>query len=227
MARKAEIWKPVVGFEGWYEVSSFGRIRRKKTARVLKTSTNHDRYATIKFSVHNKRTTYTVHKHVAAAFLGPRPEGKQVHHRNGKKQDNRAANLEYVTASENILRYYAGEHSIRGERHPNAKLTARAVQAMRDLRDLGYSFADIAKWFGVGISGATLAIKGRNWSFVPRRITRGGAANGCAKLSEKDVKEIRFLAGNGQPQRDIGLAYGVTLSTVSNIANRKSWAHVA
>jgi hypothetical protein len=55
-------------------------------------------------SVDGKARTVLVHRIVADAFLGPCPAGYQVDHVNGHKADNRAANLEYVTPSENTKR---------------------------------------------------------------------------------------------------------------------------
>lgn len=88
----AEQWRQIEGTR--YEVSDLGRVRRQGSDTVLR---------------QNKRPTgylYTiirskwcpVHRLVAEAFLGPRPEGHDIHHRNGRKDDPQASNLIYVPA---------------------------------------------------------------------------------------------------------------------------------
>lgn len=63
-----------------------------------------DKDGYLRFNVgrHKKIITLLVHRLVAEVFLGPRPEGYTVNHKNCDKQDNRAENLEYVTAGENV-----------------------------------------------------------------------------------------------------------------------------
>ena len=105
-ARK-EVWRPVVGFESHYEVSSFGRVRRSapgrgtRVGRINKQCANTHGYLHVGLSTPGKRTTLRVHALVADAFLGPLPIGKERNHRNGVKTDNRARNLEFVTTAEN------------------------------------------------------------------------------------------------------------------------------
>lgn len=97
-----EEWRPVVGRWLTHEVSSWGRVRR--------TAAGQGAVAGQILSCYMVRGGYLrvlghfVHKIVAEAFLGPCPEGFQINHRNGEKNDNRATNLEYVTRSENLRR---------------------------------------------------------------------------------------------------------------------------
>lgn len=93
-----ERWLPVVGCEGLYEVSDQGRVRSLRTGLVLKP----DAHATYpRVTVGGGRRAY-VHHLVAAAFIGPRPLGFQVLHRNDVRTDNRVENLYYGTASDNM-----------------------------------------------------------------------------------------------------------------------------
>jgi hypothetical protein len=105
-----EVWKDVVGFEGVYSISNLGRLRRDlggtgkcKGGRILKFSVS-EGYLRAQLSHRGIRTYVFVHRLVAAAFIGERPAGMEVNHKDPKtgKMDNRASNLEYCTHRENI-----------------------------------------------------------------------------------------------------------------------------
>jgi hypothetical protein len=98
-----EEWRPVVGFETFYEVSSSGHVRSLRTGGVI--ATWGSRYPVVKlFVTGNGKPTYRyIHQLVAEAFLGPRPLGESVRHLDDVKADNQAQNLAYGTRSENEL----------------------------------------------------------------------------------------------------------------------------
>lgn len=101
-----ERWKPVVGYEGLYEVSNLGRVRslpRKGTkGGIVKASySNSKHYAHIPLTKNKRGRTVSLHRVVAQAWI-PNPDNKpQVNHKNGIKSDNRVANLEWMTNIEN------------------------------------------------------------------------------------------------------------------------------
>lgn len=104
-----EQWKPVAGFDG-YEVSDLGRVRSWKMyhhdpgPRFLTpspTDSGHLRVGLTNGSEDPR--TRMVHRLVLNAFVGSRPKGLVTRHMNGDKTDNRLANLQYGTYSENQL----------------------------------------------------------------------------------------------------------------------------
>ena len=108
-----EIWKDVVGYEGYYQVSNLGRVRsldriasngRKVKGKILSTKVNTPPYyPRVSLSVNGKMKLVQVHRLVAQAFVyNPDPEHKtQVGHKDESRTNNRADNLEWVTPKEN------------------------------------------------------------------------------------------------------------------------------
>ena len=108
-----EIWKDVVGYEGYYQVSNLGRVRsldriasngRKIKGKILSTKVNTPPYyPRVSLSVNGKMKLVQVHRLVAQAFVyNPDPEHKtQVGHKDESRTNNRADNLEWVTPKEN------------------------------------------------------------------------------------------------------------------------------
>lgn len=114
-----EEWRGVEGYEGFYEVSSFGRVRsleriiEKKDGtkqpvkpRVLsqyKTGkTENPKYYGVQLTRNGKSRSKYVHRLVARAFLGERPDGLVTNHINGDSFCNLSSNLEYITNRENV-----------------------------------------------------------------------------------------------------------------------------
>lgn len=88
-------------------VSDNGRVFGPRGERVARFGT--DGYLRINITRNKKSKTLRVHHLIADAYLGPRPQGYTVNHKNGCKTDNRVSNLEYVTSAENTsLAFRAG-----------------------------------------------------------------------------------------------------------------------
>ncbi len=96
-----EEWREVVGFIR-YEVSNFGRFRRKSNGRILDGTPSETGYRNISMMKDGKLHTKLAHRLVAMAFL-EKPSEKHTHvnHKNKDKQFNKVSNLEWVTPSQN------------------------------------------------------------------------------------------------------------------------------
>ncbi|MFV0976959.1 NUMOD4 motif-containing HNH endonuclease [Bacillus paranthracis] len=110
-----ELWKPVSGYEGIYEVSSLGRVRsldrivvdyrgikKKVRGKILSPGLTNKGYCIVSLNAVDKRHTLTVHRLVANAFIPNLDNKPQVNHINGIKTDNRICNLEWLTNEENM-----------------------------------------------------------------------------------------------------------------------------
>lgn len=120
-----DIWRPVVGYEGLYEVSNTGRVRslydarhQKYRVKELKPGANRYGYLMVGLHKNGKQKLHTVHSLVMAAFVGPRPEGYDVNHIDECKSNNRVENLEYCTRRENNNHGTHNERSAIGRSMP-------------------------------------------------------------------------------------------------------------
>lgn len=118
-----EVWKPIKGYEGLYEISSIGNIRSSKFNRVKTSSPDKDGYLVISLWKNNKQRRFRMHRLVAQAFI-PNPNNyPQINHINEIKDDNRIENLEWCTQKYNNmhgsrlknLRRRVAQYSLNGE----------------------------------------------------------------------------------------------------------------
>lgn len=113
---KQELWKPVAGYEGLYEVSDMGRVRSMYFAkeRMLALCKNSNSYLQVKLYKQGKPKTHKVHKLVWEAFNGRMPEDMEIDHINTVREDNRLENLRCVTPKENVNNPLSKLKQIRG-----------------------------------------------------------------------------------------------------------------
>jgi len=112
---EAEVWKPVVSHPGRYEVSNWGRVCvltapgwrgcvfHNARRRMLTTAPGGRAKNYLRVHLYNPERFAFVHCLVAEAFLGPRPDGLVILHKNDDGHDNRADHLRYGDRDENEL----------------------------------------------------------------------------------------------------------------------------
>lgn len=183
---EAEEWRPVAQWEDLYEVSRLGRIRslsctvticdrrvrggtfkRLRRGRVLKPWLSTYGYETVRLCRDRYHEHWTVHQLVAAAFIGPCPEGQEVRHGPNGKLDNRASQLCYGTHRVNT-----GQDKVRdgtvvhGEQHVGAKLTDAIVAECKRRYAAGERQTALAAEFRVSRRAISKAIRGDTWKHV-------------------------------------------------------------
>lgn len=131
-----EIWKPIQGYEGRYEISSHGNVKSlpnktRRNTRILKAVFDKDGYRTISLLKNKSLKKFRVCRLVAIHFA-KRIDGKDfVDHINGVKSDDRSENLRWCTIKENNTFDIAMERRRLGINQPNVKEVMRKTHLGR------------------------------------------------------------------------------------------------
>ena len=176
-----KIWKDVPGYEGHYQVSDLGRVRsrardvivprtrwgrkgtRKVNEAVMSLQTDSRKRVFVALRKHGAAKRFTVASLVAAAFIGPRPEGLLVLHGDGDSTNNRAANLRYGSHADNTEDARSHGTLTQGEKQWLAKLTADEV---RFIRITNLSGIYLAAQYGVTPACISAIRQRKNWKHV-------------------------------------------------------------
>ncbi len=180
LTTEQEEWRPVVGFEGQYEVSNLGRV--KSLPRFVAHKTNGSMrvhgtilkqikvmgYMTVPLTVGQKGNTKRVHCLVLEAFVGPRPVGMEARHFPDRdRNNNRANNLRWGTKLENAADKHKDGTMVRGEMVKVGKLTAEKVREIRRLHNTGeYSQEELAEMFEIAQTGISCIVRRKTWKHV-------------------------------------------------------------
>lgn len=169
------IWKLIPGFSRRYEASSLGRIRciqagkgYSKYVRMINPFRTKVGYLYCAIWDGKKRQHKGVHQLVAAAFLGPCPEGCEVNHKNRDKTDNRPENLEYISHAENLrhARQNGNWSPPKGSQVAISKLTSADVLIIRQMLLQGMTERAIAQKYSVSSPTIHYIKAGKTWRHV-------------------------------------------------------------
>lgn len=169
MSDKIIVWKVIDKFPH-YEVSNAGEVRRcvpdsygRNLGNLLAKVPDKDGYLRVRLTYGGIRYTLRVHKIVAITFIGPVPEGKEINHKDGNKNNNCDDNFEYITNIENLEHKTMMGLCARGEINGSSKLTTVQVVEIRRLASTGVQQKKIAKQFNIGISAINNIVHGQTW----------------------------------------------------------------
>ena len=177
-----EIWKPVIGFEGIYEVSNLGNIAslnyRGRNKRGLLKPKPHNGYYGITLCKEKQKYDFLVHRLVADAFI-PNPDNfPQVNHIDENKRNNIVSNLEWCTAKYNLnygTMRERGASKVRGR--PNPKKCKPLIAILPDGTEEYYKSAkEFGQLNGMKCSPSSNIVKvikgtcktayGRKWKYA-------------------------------------------------------------
>lgn len=160
-----EEWREVPGFPG-YAVSDQGRVRGK-SGRVLRPDTTRGGYLRVTMRQDGADARRSVHRVVLLAFVGGPPKDKpHCGHRNGVPNDNRLANLRWVSRSENEIEKRQHGTSNRGVGNGRARLTESQVREIKRRLLRGESQQVLAKEFDTPSVTINHINTGRTWGHV-------------------------------------------------------------
>lgn len=100
-----EEWKDIKGYEGYYQISSYGHVKNIKTGKIINGDINNTGYKRVCLYAPVKKRFF-VHRLVALHFCDGYQDNLVVNHKDGNKSNNSSENLEWVTRSENDLHAY-------------------------------------------------------------------------------------------------------------------------
>ena len=146
-------WKPIEGYEGLYEISRSGEVRRLRKwnghdgyvscTEIMKSFDNGNGYLLVSLTKNHQRKNYYIHRLVAQAFIENPSEYKYVNHVDYNTQNNDVSNLEWCTASQNLLHSSIHKHGFRkrktntGERFITYRKSKGVYRVIVQLKEYG------------------------------------------------------------------------------------------
>lgn len=173
----SEEWRAVVGSDGWYEVSSLGRVRswvisngrgsgrRRAVPRLLRQGATGQKknYRNVLVLRHGKPRSVAIHILVLEAFVGPHPDGTEACHANDIGSDNRLENLRWDTPVANWSDRKINGNGVDGEQNPAAKINKQIADRVRAHRANGLTQKEAGDREGISQTQVWRITTGKVW----------------------------------------------------------------
>jgi hypothetical protein len=212
-------WRVISDFPK-YSISEFGEIRSSyKTCKILKPKYDKDGYAGVALSKDGRVCHLRVHRLVAMAFLANPDNLPVVNHKDLNVINNHYSNLEWCTAYDNTLHYYANGLG----RRTLASLTKEEMLSLVDDYNSGKSQKDLKDKYNLECRADAISeiVTGRRFSSITG-ITKSDdfKQRTTAKLSDDEVYEIlKKYWINNTSQTDLCAHYEMSVAQMSRIVN--------
>ena len=198
MSENIEIWKPIVGYEGLYEVSNLGKVKaikwhRGNEEKEIKPYTTYKGYLRLRLTKNGKGKQFQIHRLVAEAFI-PNPENKPyIDHINTDRTDNTVwlnedgsinyekTNLRWVTNKENC------NNPISKQNYSKSNKGKTAVPILQFDKNMNF----IKKWESMTDAETSLGIKSRLSEYCGNKYGRKTAGGFIWRYAD-DYERIPF-----------------------------------
>lgn len=235
--KEMKVWKDVVEFEGFYQVSDSGDVRsvdrhysctdslgrvtkdRFKKGKVIAQREHKFGYSMVTLSKANVRYTRTVHKLMAMAFLGKTEnDGLVVRHLDGNCKNNALSNLALGTQQDNVNDALVHGTVEQGEDRYNAILTAETVLAIREEKHLGATNTELARKYHLTEIKVHQLVTGAKWKSVGGHIQD---ARKSKKLTKEECESLVVDRNSGMTYSKMKEKYGISATQITNILKRE------
>lgn len=242
-----EIWKDIEGYEGLYQVSNLGRIKRLASVvchsngvcrtvkeKIRKIGYSGARYGCVILSKNGIHKTHHVHQEVAKAFLQyiPNRTTSVINHIDGDKRNNRVDNLEIVTQSDNV------QHSIKNglftnisENAYNAAFSLEQVLTIRDAWKNGELISELARKYKVSSACISRVVYNKcyydeiwqqEYPIYKRTRSKNLSKKKCS-LSWDEIRHIREEYKCGKGATFLSKKHSISLSHMNKILSNKAY----
>lgn len=176
-----EIFKPIKGYEGLYEVSNLGRVKslckewicgrntpKRKEETIIRNGHRKD-YDFVSLSKDKKIKYPSIHRLVAEQFIINYENKPDINHKDGNKRNNYFKNLEWCTKSENQTHAYKKGFQIskKGSQHHQSKLTENDVFEIKELCGKGgKSQREIGELYGIKQAQVSRIVCNKRWNHI-------------------------------------------------------------
>ena len=162
-----EIWKPITGYNGRYEISNFGRVKSyaqdRNAGKIKIGNPTHKGYLTILlYDGNGSKKWYPIHRLVAAEFLSNPNHLEQVNHKDENKKNNRVDNLEWCSNDYNVN--YGTRNERAAESNKCCETTSLKVCSVDENGSIEYfdSIGEAERQTGCSHSNIVRTLKGRS-----------------------------------------------------------------
>lgn len=139
-----EVWKDVVGYEGYYQISNYGYVKNILTGKIKIPVKRKDGYYNIKLTVKQKYKMFLLHRLLAQHFIDNINNYPEVNHIDGIKINGKLENLEWVDRSMNMKhRYKIGLCNHIGSNNNCAKINEVIARNIKNLFYEGLTIKEI------------------------------------------------------------------------------------
>lgn len=171
-----EVWKDILGYEGLYQISDLGNVKRiargphTQAGRILKQSLRgrgQYKYWCVCLYKNGCKVVKQVHYMILESFVRPFNKDEVGRHLDGNRFDNRLCNLAHGTQQMNIADRDKHGNTVRGSKQWKARFNRADILKIRSLYESGkFNQPQLAKKFGVKASTIWCIINRKTWKHV-------------------------------------------------------------